>query len=1294
MIDNLEAELARCQIADAWRLRRQFQQLWQNQRKNNQPEPDAESWLRALQASQRACERRAAAIPATIVFPEQLPVSARADEIAELLQHNQVIVVAGDTGSGKTTQLPKICLQAGLGRRGMIGHTQPRRLAAVSVANRIAEELHTTPGQGVGYQVRFNEKVSPDSYLKVMTDGILLAEIQQDRYLNRYEVIIVDEAHERSLNIDFLLGFFRQLLGKRKDLKLVITSATIDVDKFSRHFNNAPVVSVSGRTYPVEVRYAPLDQQRDITASDVQADAVVDQVRHILAERKQGGGGDILVFLSGEREIRETAQALRKQRLPQLEVLPLYARLRHAEQIKIFQPHKGVRVVLATNVAETSLTVPGINYVIDTGLARISRYSLQSKVQRLPIEPVSQASANQRKGRCGRLADGICVRLYSEQDFQSRPPFTDPEIRRTNLASVILRMKHLRLGEAEQFPFIEPPEGRAINEGVKLLIELDALTPQKKLTPAGRQMATMPVDPRYARMLITASREHCLNEILIIVSALSIQDPREIGVDNRQQAREKLAQFEHSESDFLGFVNLWLDYEKRRQSMTQGQLRKYCKSHFLNYMRMREWREVHRQLWLSCQQLGFRLNQQPGSYEQVHRSIIAGSLNQIACLQEGREYLGNRNRKFFLFPGSVLSQKPARWIVTGELIETSQTFASLAARIQPQWVERMALHLVKREHYEPHWSKKRQEVVAFEKVQLYGLTIIDKALVSYGDMDPETSRELFIREALAGGGIETNEKFYRDNQRLLSDLARQEEKIRRPEFIVGERDIVEFYEQRLPENINSTRGLEAWLRKQGKAARQALIMQRETLLRDKDVLGQAEAYPDQAPIQHNTLKIDYQFDPGNSRDGATLEVPVAILNQLTRADIDWAVPGILREKCIVLLKSLPKSLRKNFIPVSGFVDEVLPKMSSADGDLLDALIAQIRVSRKLNLRREDFADAELPRHLVTKIRVLAETGEELEFSDDLDRLKRDSDQQGSGAANATANHYGHELEQQGLTDWAFDDLPEQVSLGDELVLVRYPALVDRSDSIDVKLYADPYEAKRQNTKGLLRLYMLNSVQQRNALRKQFIRLVNRQALLITAQLSDLAEQAVSCAYRLAFDTDTRIPRTHGAFEQALEAGKSRLHRSANQLEELLNRMLEGQWQIRSQLAELADSKLAYVKKDIEAQLDALLSEDFLLDNDWVWLQEYPRYLQAIDVRLEKAPFLGPRDKPNTEELQTLWQRYLERAAQLQLSKPEQLQTLRWMLEEYRVSLFAQKLGTRMPVSGKRIAKQFALLESA
>lgn len=1302
MSDNLEAELVHCQIADEYRLRRQLRKLerregntGKNQKAGKNPKL-AQELARLEQAISRSRDQvaqRDAAIPQVINFPEQLPVSQQADKIKSLLAQHQVLVVAGDTGSGKTTQLPKLCLAAGLGRRGLIGHTQPRRLAAVSVANRIAEELGTETGAGVAYQVRFNEKQSPSSYLKVMTDGILLAEIQQDRFLNRYEVLIVDEAHERSLNIDFLLGFLKQLLARRKDLKLIITSATIDVEKFARHFSDAPIVEVAGRTYPVEVRYEPIAADRDSSASDVQAEVISDSVRQILGEHKQGRGGDILVFLSGEREIRETAQLLRKQRLPRLEILPLYARLRQSEQTRIFQPHKGVRVVLATNVAETSLTVPGINYVIDTGLARISRYSLQSKVQRLPIEPISQASANQRKGRCGRLADGICIRLYSEADFQSRPEFTDPEIRRTNLGSVILRMKHLRLGEPESFPFIEPPESRAISEGIKLLIELDALDAQQQLTAAGKQMAALPVDPRLARMLITAAAEHCLAELLIIVSVLSIQDPREIGADNRQLAAQKLEQFDHPDSDFLTLVNLWHDYEKRRQQLNQNQLRKYCKAHFLSFMRMREWREVHRQLLLSCQQLGLRLNQAPGSYEQVHRSIISGSLNQIACRQEGKIYLGNRNRKFTLFPGSILSRQSARWIVTGELIETTQTFATMAASIQPEWVEQMALHLVKREHYQPHWSKKRQEVLAYEKVQLYGITLLDKVPVSYGKLDPQVSREIFIRDGLAGEEISTRGSFFKKNKRLLGDLAREEEKIRRPEHIVSERDVVQFYERNLPADIYSTRTLDAWLKKAGKECDEQLTMTREKLLGDK--AGQADSgdFPDQVPMQKNRLKIDYVFDPGAARDGATIEVPKEILAQLTQADIDWAVPGIMREKCIALIKGLPKATRKNFIPVSGFVDEVMSAMSSQDGDLIEALLAQIRIRKQLVLSRADFSGAELPRHLLAKIRVVDEAGKEVDFGADLAALQKQYGERNAGPGNVP--RYGHDLEKQGLKDFDLELLPEQVTIGDDLVLVRYPALVDAGEHVNLQLFADPVEAARTMAAGLIRLYMLRSVQQRNMLRKQFNNLQKKHALVIPVTLKNFPDDAVYACYREAFMTADHTPRSREEFDATLQRGKSELHRVGMRLEQLMERVLKEQWQIRSRLADLEsnqDSVLDYLREDINAQLDNLLYANVLRDTPLVWLEEYPRYLQAVNLRLDKAPFVGPRDQPNTEELQSLWQRYRKRHDALQLQKPEELTHIRWLLEEYRVSLFAQQLGTREPVSAKRLDKAFAALE--
>lgn len=1289
MTEDLEAELERCQTADEHRLRQRLNKL-RRQSPGASAERELSRLRQAIVESQARVAQRAAAIPAQLTFPEQLPVSQQADKIISLLEQHQVLVVAGDTGSGKTTQLPKLCLAAGLGRRGLIGHTQPRRLAAVSVANRIAEELGTETGEGVAYQVRFNEKQSESSYLKVMTDGILLAEIQQDRFLNRYEVIIIDEAHERSLNIDFLLGFLKQLLQRRKDLKLIITSATIDVEKFSRHFAHAPVVEVAGRTYPVEVRYEPLAADRDATASDVQAEAIVHCVRQVLSETKQGRGGDILVFLSGEREIRETAQLLRKQRLPRLEVLPLYARLRHTEQTKIFQPHDGVRVVLATNVAETSLTVPGINYVIDTGLARISRYSLQSKVQRLPVEPVSQASANQRKGRCGRLANGICIRLYSEADFQSRPEFTDPEIRRTNLGSVILRMKYLRLGEPESFPFIEPPESRAINEGIKLLIELDALDSRQQLTPAGRQMAALPVDPRLARMLITAASEHCLTELLIIVSVLSIQDPRETGADNRQQAAQKLEQFDHPESDFLTFVNLWHDYEKRRQQLNQNQLRKYCKTHFLSFMRMREWREVHRQLLLSCQQLGLRPNKEPGSYEQVHRSIISGSLNQIALRQEGKVYLGNRNRKFTLFPGSVLSRQAARWIVTGELIETSQTFATMAARIQPEWVEQMALHLVKREHYQPHWSKKRQEVMAYEKVQLYGITLLDKIPVSYGRIDPQVSREIFIRDGLAAGELSTRGQFLDRNRRLLGELARQEEKIRRPEHIVSERDVVQFYERAIPEDVNSARSLDSWLKKSAGSGEELLTMTREKLLGGKAETAEADAFPDQVPMQQNRLKIDYVFDPGAARDGATIEVPQAILGQLTQADIDWAVPGIMREKCIALIKNLPKALRKNFIPVSGFVDEVLPAMSSQDGDLIEALLAQIRIRKQLALGRDDFAGAELPGHLRAKIRVVDEAAREIDFGADLAELQKQHGDGGAGQ-DPVAARYGHALEREGLQDFDLEEFPEQVTIGDDLVLVRYPALVDAGNHVNVRLFTDPQEAQRNTIAGLIRLYMLRSVQQRNMLRKQFTQLQKKHALVIPVTLQDLPDDAVYACYQQAFGAAGNTPRNRSEFDHSLQRGKSDLHKVGMRLEKLLDELLKEQWQIRSRLADL-DDELAYLRNDINGQLDELLFPGVLRDTPFEWLQEYPRYLQAVNVRLDKVPFVGPRDRPNTDELASLWQRFRKRRESLSLQKPAELKRIRWLLEEYRVSLFAQQLGTREPVSAKRLDKAFAALD--
>lgn len=1306
MTESFIKQLDQCQISDRFRLARDIDRLIKKNPESPNYKEDMGSIQSAIESSIKACQTRIAAIPSDISYPPQLPVSGHAEELVELLKKHQVLVVAGDTGSGKTTQLPKVCLQAGFGRRGMIGHTQPRRLAAVSVADRIAEELGAKIGEGVGFQIRFDDKSGEKSYLKLMTDGILLAEIQQDKFLNKYEVLIIDEAHERSLNIDFLLGYLKTLLKKRPELKLIITSATIDVEKFSAHFDRAPVVSVVGRTYPVETRYQPL-QQQSLNQSETQFDdddqisGIVDAVKEIIRidSKSTKAGGDVLIFFASEREIRETALKLRKQKIPNTEVLPLYGRLKHSEQVKIFKPHKGRRLVLSTNVAETSITVPGIRYVIDTGFARISRYSLQSKVQRLPIEEISQASANQRKGRCGRVEEGVCIRLYSEENFDKRSPFTDPEIIRTNLAAVILRMHSLRLGDVDRFPFLEPPEPKAINEGVKLLVELNALTPSHQLTESGRQMARLPVDPKYAKMLLVAHEQNCLRELLIIVSALSIQDPREISSENRQQAKEKLGEFDHQDSDFLSFVNLWDHYERLRQDSSQGQLKRYCKAHFLSYMRMREWREVHRQLLLSCQHMGFNLNREPASYSAVHKSIISGSLNQIAQKQDSRLYQGNRNKKFSLFSSSVLANSTAQWIVSGELIETTQTFASMAAKIQPQWVVDMALHLVKRNYFEPHWSAKRQETVVYEKVMLYGLAIIEKNLVSYEQIDSQGAREIFIKEALAGQQLSGDFEFLQTNTGLLEDLERQEDKLRRPDIIVSEKDIRSFYEQQIPQEINSAKGLKHWLKKAGKQAGKSLEMSKEKLIKSQSALEKIDAFPDAAAIQQNRLKIDYVFDPGSKSDGASIDIPEAMLGQLSQADVDWSVPGIVKDRCIALLKSLPKAQRKNFIPVSGFVDQVLPQMSKMDGDLLDSLLSQIRNHKRIKLSKSEFNLQDLPEHLQIKIRVLNDHGEEIAYGKDLSALKNDlgsksQQQQESGSGTGS----GHEMERTGLKDWEFDGLPESVEIQGAFTLTRYPAVIDREDSVDLVLLADQYAARVKNRAGIARLCMLRSVQQKNMLRKQFKRLHQELALYLPTDMPSFEHEAISLCYYSAFDLDESLPIDRAEFEALLASSKSKILTVADKLEKLLRSTFKLRREVLSEAGKLASPTLLYARQDIQAQLDGLIHESFLSQSGLLWVAEYPRYFEAIKIRLDKAPHLGEKDQLNTEMVAKYRKRYesiVEKSAEQSAEfLAEELNHLRWMIEELRVSLFAQSLGTRMPVSSRRIEKQIEEILSA
>ncbi len=916
--------------------------------------------------SMMVVEQRKQQMP-KIEYPALLPVSQKRDDIAQAIAHHQVVIVAGETGSGKTTQLPKICAELGRGKYGLIGHTQPRRLAARSVANRIAEEMETELGGFVGYKVRFTDQISDQTQIKLMTDGILLAEIQNDRFLNQYDTIIIDEAHERSLNIDFILGYLKQLLPRRPDLKVIITSATIDPERFSKHFSNAPIIEVSGRTYPVEVRYRPLAGDDDSESDRDQLEGIFQAVDELCDE----GLGDILIFMNGEREIRDTADALSKRNLRDTEIVPLYARLSAGEQNKIFQPHAGRRIVLATNVAETSLTVPGIKYVIDPGTARISRYSYRTKVQRLPIEPISQASANQRKGRCGRTEEGICIRLYSEEDFLSRPEFTDPEILRTNLASVILQMTALGLGDIEAFPFVEAPDKRNIQDGVRLLEELGAINdqikdPKKRLTESGKQLARLPIDPRLARMVLEASKLGCLKEVMIIASALSIQDPRERPSDKQQSADDKHRRFNHEDSDFLTLVNLWHYIGQQQKALTSNQFRRQCKLDYLNYLRVREWQDVYTQLHQSTREMGFKLNDEPGSYHAVHSAILVGLLSHIGMKdQEKNEYHGARNARFNIFPASGLFKKQPKWVMSAELVETSKLWARVVAKIEPDWIEPLAKHLSKRSYSEPHWSKKNAAVMAYEKVMLYGIPIVPKRLVNYGTIDPVLSREIFIRSALVEGDWETKHAFFKQNRALLAEVEELEHKSRRRDILVDDEELFQFYDQRVGTEVVSGRHFDAWWKTASRKTPDLLSFEKEMLFKgDASHITDLD-YPNFWHQGNLKLKLSYQFEPGENSDGVTVHIPLPILNQVEPHGFDWQIPGLRHELVVSLIKSLPKTLRKNFVPAPNYADAFLARVTPFEMPLLDAMEKELRRMTGVTVLREDWKLDQLPAHLKT-----------------------------------------------------------------------------------------------------------------------------------------------------------------------------------------------------------------------------------------------------------------------------------------------------------------------------------------
>ncbi len=1276
--------------ADRTRLRREQQTLWRFQRVDAPALKRLEKLERAVERSLEMVALRAASRPA-VAFPSELPIAAKAEEIRAALMANQVVIIAGETGSGKTTQLPKICLEAGRGVLGKIGHTQPRRIAARTVAQRIAQELVVPLGAQVGYQVRFTDQVTDTTLIKLMTDGILLAETQRDPLLEQYDTLIIDEAHERSLNIDFLLGYLKRILPKRPDLKVIITSATIDLERFSRHFDNAPIIEVSGRTYPVEVRYRPLAGGDSESDADLTTQEAILQVLDEIAQDERRHNrlpGDVLVFLVGEREIRETSLFLRKAQLTATEVVPLYARLSAEEQNRVFQPHGGRRIVLATNVAETSLTVPGIRYVIDPGQARISRYNYRSKVQRLPIEPISQASANQRKGRCGRVAEGICFRLYGETDFLNRPEFTDAEIVRTNLAAVILQMLNLKLGEIENFPFIDPPDRRLINDGYKLLQELNAVDAARRVTPLGRQMARIPADPRLARILIEAAANGCLREAQVIASALSSQDPRERPLDKQQLADERHVAWRDKDSDFVALLNLWNYFEEQRQSLTAGQLRTLCKQQFLSFLRMREWRDLHRQLHLVCQELGLRENPEPATYEAVHRTILAGYLTQIGYQDEKGEFQSTRGRRFYVYPGSALFKKPPKWLLAAEIVETSKVYARSVARIEPEWIEQAATHLVKKTYLEPHWEKKRGEVVAYEQVSLYGVVLVARRKVGYGRIDPVLSRELFIRHALVEGELDTRVEVFHHNRNLVLQVDDLEAKARRRDILVEPEVLVDFYDKRLPEEIVSSRHFESWVKKLPASEREALKLRPEDLVKADDTAVIEEQFPDVLIWKGAQFQLQYRFEPGHPEDGVSVRVPVNAMKQLPSDRIEWLVPGMLREKCISLVKSLPKALRRNFVPVPDFVDAAVQALTPVDEPLTEHLGQQLKRMTGVTIAHDAWSLDTLEPHLRMNIKVFDEAGQLLlqgrSYHDLMEQLK--------GRVDTAVLPKSTRLpDQKGLTDWTWGDLPAVIELSQGGTrTLWFPTLVDEGSSVHLTCVSDASLARHQARLGLARLIRFRLVQQEKYLHKNLPHLKEMGLYYApVGQLGHLLDDLLTAVVVAVF-VPTELPRNLADFEQLIEAGRGRLTSVANDYARLVFEALRGYHHIAKQLKGKINLALALPLADVKRQLSHLVYKGFVSDTPLEWLEQYGRYFKALEQRLDKMPLQMQKERLFLAQMDSWWENYLARKEKLERQgvQDDELELYRWMLEEYRVSYFAQTLGTRIPVSDKRLEKQW------
>jgi len=1263
-----------------------------------------------------------------ISYPEELPVSGKRTEIAEALQKHQVIIVCGETGSGKTTQLPKICLELGRGQKGLIGHTQPRRIAASSTAKRIAQELNSPLGEHVGFKVRFTDTLSKGASVKLMTDGILLAETQTDPLLKQYDTIIIDEAHERSLNIDFLLGYLKQLLPKRRDLKIIITSATIDAQRFANHFADtrggepkpAPVIEVSGRLYPVELRYRPIqdtekDKERDLMTAITDA---VDELCRV-------GSGDVLVFLPGEREIRDAAEALRKHHPPHVEILPLFARLSAQEQERVFKISNVRRIVLATNVAETSLTVPGIRYVVDAGLARVKRYSYRNKVEQLQIEAVAQSAANQRAGRCGRVAAGVCIRLYDEQDYLQRPKFTEPEILRSSLAAVILRMKSLRLTDVETFPFIEPPPGRAIADGYQLLQELGAMDEVNQLTPVGRQLAKLPLDPRVGRMILAARDNQALQEVLIIAAALSVQDPRDRPMDAQAAADMAHKKFADEKSEFQSYLKIWAWFEDAiEHKKTNRQLQDNCRSNFLSQMRLREWREVHSQLLTIVKEQGWRLNEAPATYEQLHLSLLTGLLGNIGYKSdEEAHYLGARGIKFYIWPGSTLAKKAGRWIMSAELVDTTRLYGRCIAQINPEWLEKIGGHLLKKSYGEPRWEKRAGQVSAFERATLYGLVVYSQRRTQYGLTHPVEAREMFIRDALVEGEFDTRAPFFAYNQKLVREIENLEHKSRRLDVLVDEELIVAFYDQHLPADVWNAVLFEQWHKEATKSNPKLLYLNKDELMRHEAAGVTTELFPKTMQVSGVALQLSYHFEPSSPRDGVTLTVPLFSLNQVSADRCEWLVPGMLKEKVHLLIKSLPQKIRRHCVPIPEYAAGFCERNDFGKGNFLDAVIADIREQKGLLCKTTDFKFETVPVHLTMNFKVVDEHGRQLEMGRNLASLRAEFGGQAresfqriasaeklalldtnpvapkqAAAEDKSVRNAGKPatasvqtiapvpaFKQENLTAWTFDSLPEllEVQQGKQ-TLIGYPALVDKLTHCHIEVFDDPDEAARVHRIGLRRLFALQLKEQIKFLEKNIpgLQQMGMQFMALGSQ-EELRDQIIQVAIESAF-LQNPLPANSGEFNKRRDEGKARLNLLANEIARTAAQILAEYHGLPKKLQGIKAH--AQAAADMLSQLQMLVTKHFIADNDFTQLSHFPRYLKAITVRMDKLRADPARDQKLLVEWNSVaqaWQRHPRKTGP---DADPKLLEFRWLLEELRVSLFAQELRTPMPVSVKRLQK--------